>query len=35
MNILKRREGNVKVSIELAVISGNQDKDSGILDIYE
>lgn len=35
VNILKKREGNVKVSIELKVISGDQDKDSGILDIYE
>lgn len=35
MNILKRRAGNVKVSIELAVINGEQDKISGVLDIKE
>lgn len=35
MNILKRRDGNVKVSIELAVIKGNQNYDTGILDIQE
>lgn len=34
MNILKRR-GNVKVSIELAVIDGVQDEDTGVLDINE
>ena len=34
MNILKRR-GNVKVSIELAVIDGEQDDNTGILDINE
>lgn len=33
MNILKRREGSVKVSIELAVIEGEQDDNTGILDI--
>ena len=35
MNILKKRNGNVKVSIELAVIKGEQDKITGILDIEE
>ena len=35
MNILNRREGNVKVSIELAVIDGEQDETTGILDIKE
>ena len=35
MNILKRRDGNVKVSIELAVIDGDQDDVTGILDIKE
>lgn len=35
MNILKRRDGNVKVSIELAVIDGEQDEITGILDIRE
>lgn len=35
MNILKRRNGNVKVSIELAVIEGKQDDITGILDIKE
>lgn len=35
MNILNRRDGNVKVSIELAVIDGEQDKTTGILDIKE
>lgn len=34
MNILKRR-GDVKVSIELAVIDGVQDENTGILDINE
>lgn len=34
MNILKRR-GNVKVSIELTVIDGVQDEDTGVLDINE
>lgn len=34
MNILKRR-GDVKVSIELAVIDGEQDEDTGILNINE
>lgn len=34
MNILKRR-GSVKVSIELAVIDGEQDDNTGILDIKE
>lgn len=34
MDILKRR-GEVKVSIELAVIDGVQDEDTGILDIKE
>lgn len=33
MNILKKRNGNVKVSIELAVIEGEQDKITGILNI--
>lgn len=33
MNILKNRNGNVKVSIELAVIEGNQDEVTGILNI--
>lgn len=33
MNILKNRNGNVKVSIELAVIEGNQDETTGILNI--
>mgnify|MGYP004495192011 CR=1 FL=1 len=33
MNILKRRKGNVKVSIELAVINGEQDDSTGILRI--
>ena len=35
MNILNRRDGNVKVSIELAVIDGKQDEETGILDINE
>ena len=35
MNILNRRDGNVKVSIELAVIDGKQDEKTGILDINE
>ncbi len=35
MNILNRRDGNVKVSIELAVIDGEQDETTGILDIKE
>lgn len=35
MNILKNRKGNVKVSIELAVIDGKQDDVTGILDIKE
>lgn len=35
MNILKRRNGNVKVSIELAVIDGKQDDITGVLDINE
>lgn len=35
MNILKRRDGNVKVSIELSVIDGKQDEITGILDIYK
>ena len=35
MNILKRRDGNVKVSIELAVIDGDQDDITGILKINE
>lgn len=35
MDILKRRNGNVKVSIELAVIKGDQDETTGILDIEE
>lgn len=35
MNILKRREGNVKVSIELYVVDGEQDKTTGILNINE
>lgn len=34
MNILKRRK-DVKVSIELAVIDGEQDEDTGILNINE
>ena len=35
MSILNRREGNVKVSIELAVIDGEQDETTGILNINE
>lgn len=35
MNILKRRDGNVKVSIELAVIDGDQDDITGVLKINE
>ncbi len=35
MNILKRRAGNVKVSIELAVVDGEQDEITGVLDIKE
>ena len=35
MDILKRRNGNVKVSIELAVIKGDQDETTGVLDIEE
>lgn len=35
MNILKKRAGNVKVSIELMVVDGEQDKETGILDIKE
>lgn len=35
MNILQRRNGNVKVSIELAVIDGEQNDETGILDINE
>lgn len=35
MSILNRREGNVKVSIELAVIDGEQDEATGILNINE
>ncbi len=35
MNILKRRDGNVKVSIELAVVDGDQDDVTGVLKINE
>lgn len=35
MNILKSRNGNTKVSIELAVIQGEQDEVTGILNIEE
>ena len=35
MDILKRRNGNVKVSIELAVIKGDQNETTGVLDIEE
>lgn len=35
MNILKKRAGNVKVSIELMVVDGEQDEDTGILNIKE
>ena len=35
MNILKKRAGNVKVSIELMVVDGEQNEDTGILDIKE
>lgn len=35
MNILKNRNGSVKVSIELAVIEGEQDEVTGILNIEE
>ena len=34
MKILEKREGNVKISIELAVVDGEQDE-NGILNIYE
>lgn len=33
MDILKRRDGNIKVSIELAVLDGEQDELTGVLDI--
>lgn len=35
MDILEKREGNVKISIEIAVIDGDQDEDTGILNIHE
>ena len=35
MDILKRRNGEVKVSIELAVVDGFQDEETGILNIKE
>ena len=35
MNILKRRDGNVKVSIELTVVDGDQDDITGVLKINE
>lgn len=35
MDILENRNGNVKVSIELAVINGEQDENTGILRIDE
>lgn len=35
MDILKRRNGNIKVSIELAVVDGDQDDLTGVLNINE